>query len=141
MLWREQSAKLADDDLTSSESSIDSNALNALTVEFETHNIIIRRILPGLLLVLVGPTTRKSKDSFKITAEKLVDAVYPDLTLVDDLTPESLTNSGDEEIMQNANFTALQIQRIKADKLVELVEHELRDYVMPDDSQRLANFP
>lgn len=142
MLWREQSAKLADEDMTSSDSSIDpSSLLKALTVEFETYNIIVRRIQSGLLLVLVGPASSKPRSSFKMNAEKMEDPIYPNLTQLHGVESEDLVKATDGETKQGDNFTILHLQRMKADKLVEYIEAELGDYLMPDDSQRLANFP
>jgi len=142
MLWREQTAKRFDGDLDSSQSSVGSDALKALTVEYKTHNIIVRRVQTGLLLVLVGPAVQHSMTTFKISAEGMDDPTYPDMSTAEGLAPENISDGPEgENEGKTSNFTALHLQRLKADKLVEYIGSRLGDYVMPDDTQRLATFP
>lgn len=51
--------------------------LETLTVECDTHNVIVRSVQPQLLLVLIGGVPPNRKIDFKITAEMEGDAPYP----------------------------------------------------------------
>lgn len=141
MLWREQAAKqLSETDASSVSSDFDRHALKALTVEYQTHNIIVRRIQVGLLLVVVGPSARNSMESFKVTAETLGEATYPAMALVEELTSEKVAEE-ESEAKHGEGFTALHLQRMKVEKLVEYITAHFGGYVMPDDTHRLATFP
>lgn len=60
-------------------STVAEGALETLTIENPTSNIIIRAVQPRLLLVLIGgPPPQRTSDFFKITAEAKGDPRYPE---------------------------------------------------------------
>lgn len=122
MAWREhddrpRSANGSRSSLVASQDK--SSALTALTVEFNSHNIVARLLQPDLVLVLIGGVFSERQNAFKITTERAGDDVYPagEVSLEADL----------------ADVTPLHLQRRKADKLVDFVAKEASAGSISDD--------
>lgn len=131
------------------------DALETLTMEFETRNLLVRYLQPKLLLVLEGGVPPNRKRSLKTTAEARGDARYPP-----EVQPESSNSSAangtgtassqDESALGTSvdskastatsshtggRMSALQVHRRKLDIMAETIKAELEHsgFSMPED--------
>ena len=158
-LWKESSEKLHQQ---SAQSSPPERALETLTIESTTSNIIIRAIQPRLLLALVGgvPPSRSSQ-CFTITPEARGDSRYPPATSSPSPSDEDshsgsphsrspplelLTQAGNEpvidgmpdldEIHETRRIGILSVQRRLIDKAADFMRTDFGDkgFFMPDEA-------
>lgn len=125
------------DDLESHDLSVP-GLLRTLTMENEQSNVIIRKLQPGLLLVLEGGVPpRKRAFEAKVTAEGPGDAPYPNLENRGvDSGPGSSASSVAESASTKANALrkTLVLQRGKLDALASAIASDLEKtgFRMPD---------
>jgi hypothetical protein len=161
-VWKEHKDKLKEQDrattpadaysssASTTVSTIVEGALETLTIENPTSNIIIRAVQPRLLLVLVGGSPpRRATDFFRITPEARGDPRYPE----DVPTPESEASSDEsaerqteeaitdeppthfKDLNEVEKTQMLSVQRRKLDAATEFMRGDFtsRNFIMPDE--------
>lgn len=168
MVWKEHEGSLkqkgeqaTSSDASSSHSSNGNSALETLTIEFASNNLIVRAIQPKLLLVLVGGVPPGHDAPFKITAEAYGEPRYPHEALsppagkssdgnatlshgqgdpVEGSSTAQLSTSIPESHMsqmeKDVKMGLLHIQRKKLDAMTRFLrtDFDAKGFVMPDDT-------
>ncbi|KAI9716753.1 MAG: hypothetical protein M1828_007560 [Chrysothrix sp. TS-e1954] len=110
-----------------------SGNFQALTIELDSHSIIARPLRTNLLLILVGHTSADLQRPFQVVLEHTGDPEHP-ARLNGHVQDDEDAGFPDGEQSEAKVKTALQAQRMKADALVDHINHELDGLNMPEDA-------
>lgn len=120
------------------------DAIEALTIEFDNRNVIVKYLQPKLLLVLEGGVPPGRRKELKVTAEAPGDARYPPEehdTMNGSLNGAMLSSSAGSMASTTASaasfrrVSVLAIQRKKMEIMAQTIKDELQrsGFLMPDD--------
>ena len=161
MAWEDHQSSIgananeASQNTDGNDGTADQKSLEALTIEFDHANLIVRAIQANLLLVLLGDVPPGRSNVFNITPEETNDPRYPpaetsvsteagkeaDKEIVDDETSDShvghsSSDDDDRDAHQKdkeSRLSLLHVQREKADALCGFIRRDLdsKGFAMP----------